>query len=70
MTLLRQFQRRFERSRSEEGTVMATVLAYVADDLYSSRRAAILREYRESPHIAELFERAVVATSTPQNQPD
>lgn len=66
LPVLRGFQRRFERTASEEGTVMATVLAYLADDILTSRRNAILKEYRTSPKIADLFERAVIATATQQ----
>ena len=56
---LRGFQRRFEASDSEEGTVMATTLAYVIGDLRTSRRAAILDEFRTSRRILELFQRGV-----------
>jgi hypothetical protein len=63
--VLRAHQRRFERTRTEEGRIMATVLAYVIDELRTSRRGAILQEYRASERVAELFERAVRATSPP-----
>ena len=56
---LRGFQRRFEESDSEEGAVMATTLAYVISDLRTSRRAAILDEFRTSGRILELFQRGV-----------
>lgn len=56
---LAQFQRRFQQTSSEEGTVMATVLAYVMDEMRSDRRGAILREYRASPRVARLFEEAM-----------
>lgn len=48
---------------------MATVLAYVAEDVIQSRRGTILREYRTSPRIVELFERAVLATDSATQQP-
>jgi hypothetical protein len=34
---------------------MASTLAYVIDDLRTSRRAEILEEFRSSGHILELF---------------
>ena len=56
---LRGFQRRFTETDTEEGTVMATTLAYVIGDLRTSRRAAILDEFRSSGRILELFQRGV-----------
>jgi len=52
---LRGFQRRFRSTETEEGTVMATVLSYVIDDLQTSRRAAILEDFRSSGSVLELF---------------
>jgi hypothetical protein len=57
--VLREYQRRFERTGTEEGTVMAVVLAYVAEEVRNSRRGPILREFRESTHIAQLLDEAV-----------
>jgi hypothetical protein len=54
-TTLRAFQERFERTSTEEGSVMATTLAYVISDLRTSRRAEILEEFRNSGRILELF---------------
>ncbi len=54
-TTLRAFQQRFERTNTEEGSVMATTLAYVITDLRTSRRAEILEEFRTSGRILELF---------------
>ena len=56
---LRGFQQRFEDTNTEEGTVMATALTYVMDDLRTSRRSAILEEFRTSERIRQLFERGV-----------
>ena len=56
---LRRYLQRFRDTRTEEGTVMATVLAYVMDETYTSTRAAILAEFRESESVRQLFERAV-----------
>ena len=56
---LKAFQGRFAQTDTEEGGVMATVLAYVIGDLRSSRRAAILDEFRTSRSILQLFQRGV-----------
>ncbi|CAN5883625.1 hypothetical protein BH23GEM9_BH23GEM9_34040 [soil metagenome] len=57
--VLRDYQRRFERTGTEEGRVMAVVLAYVADETRASRRGPILREFRDSHRIARLLDEAV-----------
>ena len=56
---LREFQRRFEETGSEEGSVMATTLRYVIGDLRTSRRASILTEFRSNGRILELFQRGL-----------
>ena len=56
---LTDFQERFERTETEEGTVMATTLAYVISDLRTSRRAAILEDFRTNRKILSLFQRGV-----------
>lgn len=56
---LQAFERRFRGSSTEEGKVMATVLAYVRDQASTSGRREILLEFRTSQHIRDLFERAV-----------
>jgi hypothetical protein len=58
-TTLRSFQERFEATRTEEGSVMATTLAYVISDLRTSRRAEILEEFRTSGRIMDLFKQGV-----------
>jgi len=58
-SVLRTFQKRFAGTKTEEGTVMATVLAYAISETYSSRRGAILAEFRESDEVRQLFQRAV-----------
>ena len=63
--LLREFQRRFEVTGSEEGSVMATVLAFVIDETTRSRRGPILSEFRTSPRIQRLFERGLSELGTP-----
>jgi hypothetical protein len=57
--VLQEFQRRFARTNTEEGTVMATVLAYAIDDAQTSGRGAILADYRASDEVRRLFERAL-----------
>ena len=56
---LRGFQRRFTETDTEEGAVMATTLAYVVDNRRTSRRVAILDEFRTSGRILQLFQRGV-----------
>ena len=56
---LREFQERFEATGTEEGTVMAAMLSYVRGDLSTSRRAAILEEFRTSNRIMRLFQEGV-----------
>jgi hypothetical protein len=58
-TVLRGFEERFRATETEEGTVMATVLAYAIQEMYSSGRGAILHEFRTSDEIRDLFERGV-----------
>jgi hypothetical protein len=58
--VLRAFQKRFSDTNTEEGTVMATVLAYVIDETYASLRGAILADFRGSEDIRRLFERAIL----------
>jgi hypothetical protein len=60
--VLRQHQRRFEGTRTEEGGIMAAVLAYVIDEIQTTRRGEILKDYRTSERVGELFESAVRAT--------
>ncbi len=52
--VLQGFRNRFAATQSEEGTVMATVLAYTMGELFSSRRAEILAEYRADPNVEAL----------------
>ena len=54
---LQRFRERFAATGTEEGTVMATTLAFVIQDLTGSRRGAILDEFRTSERVLELFER-------------
>ena len=54
---LEDFRRRFLDTGTEEGAVMATVLAFTIQDLRTSGRAAILREFRTSGRVQRLFDR-------------
>ena len=57
--VLQDFRRRFEATGTEEGIVMATMLAYVIGDLRTSRRAAILDDFRTNGRILELFKQGL-----------
>jgi hypothetical protein len=57
--VLREFQTRFRDSRSEEGTVMATVLAYVIADLHTSGRTGILAEFRTNEEMGSLLQQGM-----------
>lgn len=61
---LQDFRRRFEATNTHEGSVMATMLAYVIGDLRTSRRAAILEEFRSSGKILDLFKQGVTELTT------
>jgi hypothetical protein len=63
---LRRFQARFRQTGSEEGAVMAAVLGYVIADAETSGRAAILDDFRRSPHVAALVERGAVERTRAQ----
>lgn len=52
--VLEGFRNRFVATQSEEGTIMASVLAYTMGELFTSRRAEILAEYRVDPHVEAL----------------
>jgi len=56
---LRDFQKRFAATGTEEGTVMAATLAYVIGDLRTSRRSAILNDFRNNGRILTLFQRGL-----------
>ena len=56
---LQEFEDRFAATGTEEGTIMATTLRYVRGDLRTSRRAAILDDFRTSGRIQQLFRQGV-----------
>jgi len=59
LPVLEEFRKKFEATESEEGRIMATVLAYVKEIHRSSRQGEILAEYRSSDRIERLFHQAV-----------
>ena len=61
--VLQEHRRRFEATGTEEGVVMASTLAYVISDLRTSRRAAILDDFRTNGKILELFKQGVAELS-------
>jgi hypothetical protein len=62
------FQRRFRDTGTEEGQVMDTVLAYAMDQAYTSRRRALLAEFRESGQVRQLIDRGVVELGLQRGQ--
>ena len=60
VTELRGFERRFRATKSEEGTVMATMLAYVIQEIQTSGRGRILDEFRHSAEVKRQFDQAVL----------
>ena len=54
------FQRRFSQTNTEEGTVMATVLAYAMDQAYASSRRTLLSAFRRSEEVRQLITRGVL----------
>jgi hypothetical protein len=61
---LRDFERRFDETNTEEGRVMAAVLSYVVEDMYSGPRTRLVADYLTSPEILRLFERGVSERAT------
>ena len=66
--VLQDFRKRFAATGSEEGNVMAAMLAYVIGDLRTSRRAAILDDFRTSGRILELFQQGLAELATTLGQ--
>jgi hypothetical protein len=54
--VLTQFRRRFKDTRTEEGMVMDTVLAYVMDQAYTSTRRSLIAEFRSNDQVRRLIE--------------
>ncbi len=58
--VLMDFRRRFTETETEEGAVMATVLAYAMDQAYTSPRRTLLTEFRSDEEVQRLVERGVL----------
>jgi hypothetical protein len=65
--VLSDFKRRFKETKSEEGSVMETVLAYAMDQAYASPRRTLLAEYRTSEKVRSLVERGALERDVIQN---
>jgi hypothetical protein len=57
---LRAFERRFRDTKSEEGTIMATVLAFVINNAETSGQREILAAFRVDENVHSLFDRALL----------
>ena len=57
--VLADFRRRFRNTKTEEGAVMDTVLAYVMDQAYTSGRRTLLSDVRRDDKVQRLIERGV-----------
>ena len=64
--VLRAFQRRFSETNTEEGAVMATVLAYAMDQAYASPRRSLLSDFRRSEEVRQLITQGVVELEATQ----
>jgi hypothetical protein len=56
--VLDRFRARFAATRTEEGSVMATTLAFVLEDRRASKESEILADFQDSDRIRRLFDRA------------
>ena len=54
----------FTETSTEEGLVMATVLAYAMDQAYTSPRRALLAEFRTSEQVRGLIASGVLELDT------
>jgi hypothetical protein len=57
--VLAAFKRRFNDTNTEEGRIMATVLAYTMDQAYTSGRRTLLADFRNNSEVRRLIERGV-----------
>jgi hypothetical protein len=57
--VLEEFRHRFSETGTEEGMVMATVLAYTMDQSYASARRTLLTEFRSNEEVRRLIDRGV-----------
>jgi hypothetical protein len=57
--VLRRFQRRFRDTRTEEGTIMSTILGYAIDETYANERRELLADFQSSDEVSRLLERGL-----------
>lgn len=57
---LRRFEKRFRDSKSEEGTIMATMLEFAIAEATTSGRREILAEFRSDATVRDLFDRGLL----------
>ena len=62
--VLEEHRRRFQATGTEEGSVMASTLAYVISDLRTSRRRAILDDFRSNGRVLQLFRQGAAELAT------
>jgi hypothetical protein len=62
------YRNRFRATNTEEGTVMATVLAFVMDELFASPRGNLLAEYRTDPRVRALIDQGLREISEVREQ--
>jgi hypothetical protein len=67
---LEQLRHHFLESRSEEGAIMATVLAYVLEERRESAHGAMLQDFRTSDRIQQLFDAARQARDASKTSAD
>ena len=67
--VLRSFQRRFRETRTEEGTIMSTVLAYALDETFASGRGELLADFAGSEEVSRLLEQGLSALEEEQDEP-
>ncbi|HEX5108431.1 MAG TPA: transglycosylase SLT domain-containing protein [Vicinamibacterales bacterium] len=58
--ILTEFRRRFRETNTDEGAVMDAVLAYAMDQAFTSGRATLVAEFRNSEEIPLLIRRGVM----------
>ncbi|HUE96590.1 MAG TPA: transglycosylase SLT domain-containing protein [Longimicrobiaceae bacterium] len=58
--LLQEYRARFRQTGTEEGQIMATMIAFAIDESFRGRRGHILREFRADTRVRLLFEQGVL----------
>jgi hypothetical protein len=67
--VLAEFRRRFHDTKTEEGMVMATVLAYAMDQAYASTRRALLFDFRTSEEVRRLTASGILELDADRHAP-